>query len=80
MKCISGKLGFESREEAEEALVENHIHYKHRSGMGPLNVYPCMDCGQWHFTSKGPMNQQLQDARARIEKMQKHDFWKDKFR
>jgi hypothetical protein len=28
-------------------------------GQGPVNVYKCDDCGQFHMTSNGQMNERL---------------------
>lgn len=52
-KCSTGKVSFDSRELAEEALIQNHIRNNHRAGSGPINIYECMDCLNWHFTSRG---------------------------
>jgi len=43
---------------AEDALIDAHErnHYGHR---GPVAVYRCEECGYYHFTSKGQMNERL---------------------
>ncbi|MCP4457263.1 MAG: hypothetical protein GY816_04435 [Cytophagales bacterium] len=61
MRCSSGKTSFESKELAEEALIQNHIRSNHRKGSGPQNVYECQDCGEWHFTSRPPASELFSD-------------------
>jgi hypothetical protein len=71
-KCISGKRVFISKEIAEEALIEAHIRYSYKDGTGPMSVYQCEDCGQYHLTSNGPMNPRLaelfKDGKIQTEK------------
>ena len=61
-KCVSGKNSFYSRELAIEALIQNHIRFNHREGSGPINVYQCDHCHDWHFTSRQPIADELIDA------------------
>ncbi|HEU5289326.1 MAG TPA: hypothetical protein VFU05_01710 [Cyclobacteriaceae bacterium] len=58
IKCVSNKRVYQSKELAEEALIESHSQFEHRGG-GPIAVYQCEDCGYFHLTSKGQMNQRL---------------------
>lgn len=58
IKCVSNKKVYPSKEIAEEALIEAHSQFDYKGG-GPVSVYQCEDCGYFHFTSKGPMNQKL---------------------
>ena len=60
MKCVSNKKVYQTRELAEEALIEAQSQYEYKGG-GPVAVYQCDDCGYFHLTSKGPMNQRLAD-------------------
>jgi hypothetical protein len=80
--CVTGKRSYDSRAAAEEALIDHRIQFNHRPGSGPINVYQCSDCGNWHFTSKGMINPLLNDARVkdRIEREQQARKWEDKFR
>ena len=82
MKCPSGKTSFESRELAIEALIQNHIRFNHNPGQGPQNVYECGDCGQFHFTSRSPAAQELEDpdVQERIAKERRALQWEQKFR
>ena len=47
---------------AEDALLEAWIRNYYKLGQGPVNVYTCDDCGNFHFTSKGEMNGRLKEA------------------
>jgi len=59
-KCPSGKVVYHSLTLAEDALIDAWGRYNYSIGKGPVNVYQCEDCGNFHFTSKGQMNQRLQ--------------------
>lgn len=58
IKCVSNKKVYPSKEIAEEALFEAHSQFDYKGG-GPIGIYQCEDCGYFHFTSKGPINQKL---------------------
>jgi hypothetical protein len=58
-KCTSGKRLYASAALAEEALIEAHIHFAFERGKGPVAYYLCGECGQFHLTSQGPMNERL---------------------
>lgn len=81
MSCVSGKTSYESEELAKEALIQNRIQKDHREGSGPINIYECTDCGQWHFTSKGEIADFLIDEETiqRIEKERKLFEWARKY-
>lgn len=81
-KCPSGKRGYVSEQLAEEALLGAHIHFEYRRGTGPVSFYRCDDCGDFHLTSTGTMNQALADAMAsgRLKREQDAKRWEDKFR
>lgn len=82
MSCSTGKSSFDSQELATEALIQNHIRFNHHSGQGPLNVYKCERCDQWHFTSRQPISEVLLDAdtQARIRKEKQALEWEQKLR
>lgn len=61
-KCSSGKRAYGSESLAVEALIEAHIQFNYRSGSGPVSIYLCDECGQYHLTSKGLMNERLTAA------------------
>lgn len=82
MSCPSHKRAYLSREQAEEALIQHHIHFHHRESEGPVNVYQCEYCGNWHFTSKGTMASVLQEeeVKDRIRKERIAADWERKLR
>jgi len=82
MNCSTGKRSFLTKELAEEALISNRSRFHHNDESGPINVYLCNDCGNYHFTSKGPKSALLDD-----EKVQNHinlnreaGYWERKLR
>ena len=81
-KCVTGKNSFLNQETAEEALIETNIRFDFAEGHGPIAVYRCDDCGLFHLTSRGPMNERLQDAlrSGRISRQKDADHWARKFR
>jgi len=79
MPCSSGKKQYPTPGLAEDALIEARIrHGSERSG--PVGVYQCEDCGQWHLTSKGNLNPRLaayiQSGQLKLQ--QEADRWKRK--
>jgi hypothetical protein len=58
--CSSHKKVYLTKEIAEDALIEAHTRYDYANGQGPVNVYPCDDCGYFHLTSKGSVNPRLE--------------------
>jgi hypothetical protein len=67
---------------AEEALLAAWATYTYRTGDGPVAVYRCDDCGSYHLTSKGPMNQRLAQALASgdISRQKDSDAWMNKIK
>ncbi len=59
MKCSSGKRAYLSEALAEDALIDAATRHGDRSG-GPVAVYLCDDCANYHLTSKGQMNARLE--------------------
>jgi hypothetical protein len=51
-----------SQEIAEEALIEARSNFEYGKGNGPVTVYRCEDCGYYHLTSSGAMNQRLAES------------------
>lgn len=81
MPCPSGKNQYLSQAIAEDALIEARTrHGDERSG--PVNVYLCEECGQWHLTSKGGMNQRLADymRSGKLKLNQEANRWKAKLK
>lgn len=81
-KCPTGKRLYHSEQLAEDALIEAHIHFDYRSGSGPVAVYKCDDCGEYHLTSRGPMNTQLANklADGTIKKQKDASGWQNRFK
>ncbi|MFZ6001452.1 MAG: hypothetical protein ACOYW3_13155 [Bacteroidota bacterium] len=58
-KCGTGKKLYPSESIAEDALVEAHIQFNYGVGQGPVGVYQCDECGHYHLTSQGKINERL---------------------
>jgi hypothetical protein len=58
-KCISGKRSFESQLLAEDVLIELWSKNNYSDKNAPIAIYKCDDCGQFHLTSREPMNSRL---------------------
>ena len=67
---------------AEDALIDAWVRNNYVSGTGPINVYPCDDCGNFHFTSKGAMNLKLKELldKGTIQKNRTAYNYESKFR
>lgn len=80
--CVSGKRMYSSQQVAEEVLIEAWTRYEYSEGNGPVAVYKCEDCGQYHLTSRGPMNDKLSAALSggKIQRQKEADRWLDKIR
>jgi uncharacterized OB-fold protein len=80
--CPSNKKMYPSREIAEEALIEAHTRFDYGKNRGPIAVYQCDDCGHYHFTSQGSMNEKLKNylASDKIKLQKEANLWMDKFR
>lgn len=81
-RCVSGKRIFASQQLAEDTLIELWAKNEYTSGQAPVAVYRCEDCGQYHLTSKGPMNGSLAKAieSGQIKREREANKWLDKFR
>ena len=81
MSCTSGKRAYPAREIAEQALIQAHVTFSYARGRGPVAVYQCDDCGQFHFTSSGPMKEALTQAlrNGEIAKRKEAGHWESKW-
>lgn len=81
-KCVTGKRLYPSQQFAEEALIESYIHFEHRTGGGPVAVYQCDECGEFHLTSRGPMNERLAKllADGTIKRQKEASQWQNKLK
>ena len=82
MDCVTGKRAYYSKELAEEALIANRSRCHHNEESGPINVYQCNDCNNWHFTSKGPKSELLMsaDVKKDINLSREAGYWERKLR
>ena len=82
MKCISNKVCYNSKGEAEEALIHLQAKYGASSGSGPVSTYLCTDCGYYHTTSKGEKSSTLRssEGKNRIELQREANYWEEKFK
>jgi hypothetical protein len=80
MSCPTKKKIYPSKDAAEDALIRAWTQYNYSAGNGPVAVYKCEDCGQYHLTSKGPMNERLAQnlAQGNIRRQNEADWWSDK--
>ena len=76
------KRSYSTEELAVEALIGAHTHYHYKKGSGPVNVYKCEDCGQYHLTSREPMNEKLAAMinSGNIDRQKEADHWERKWR
>lgn len=80
--CVSGKKMYSSLEVAEDVLIEAWTRFEYSTGQGPVAVYQCEDCGQFHLTSQGPMNEKLSKAlsEGKIDRQKEADRWLNKIK
>jgi len=78
LTCSTGKRVYETLEMAETALIDAYGKFNR----GPIAVYKCDECGRYHFTSRGPMNEKLVAAIAsgKIKNQQRANDWMDSFK
>jgi hypothetical protein len=67
---------------AEDGLLEIWMRYNVRESNGPVSIYQCEDCGYFHLTSRGPMNERLSKylSEGKIKRDQEAKYWEDKFK
>ncbi len=81
-RCTTGKLMYASLQLAEDALIDARIKYDYAKGFGPVGVYRCDDCGQYHITSQGVMNERLAQyiREGKIEREKEATRWTRKWK
>jgi len=79
-KCVTHKRPYESYDSAESALIEARTRFDYAHNQGPIAVYRCEDCGFYHLTSQGKMNETLGKylASGKIKLQKEADRWLDK--
>jgi hypothetical protein len=80
--CVTGKKMYPSKENAEQVLIDAWIRNDYPSGRGPVAVYRCNDCGQFHLTSSGVMNPALEQfiREGKLKLQKEANYWKDKLK
>lgn len=82
IKCVTQKKLYLTQQLAEEALIGARTRFDYAKSYGPVAVYRCDDCGYFHLTSKGPVNealtQQLKDGK--IDRQKQADDWLNKLK
>ncbi len=80
--CVSGKRCFPTKEVAEDVLLELWGKNDYRPGEAPIAVYQCDDCGNFHLTSREPMNERLAQAIAdgKLNLQREAHRWSDKWK
>jgi hypothetical protein len=83
MKCPSNKVVYYSKDLAEDALIDawGRNNYSTNS-RAPITLYQCDDCGNFHFTSQGEMNERLKEQiqSGKIKKQQEANYWMGKLK
>lgn len=79
---VTRKRSFSDEALALNALLQNQSNNFHKEEAGPINIYECMHCHDWHFTSKGERHPDL-DQSELSEMMSKErlaNHWERKLR
>jgi hypothetical protein len=78
MRCSTGKNGYYTEAEVQEALIRSHIRFVKAAS----NYYQCNDCGEYHLTSKGEPHPILDDptVQQRIKQERLSQDWEGRFR
>ena len=73
---------YSSQEVAEDVLIEAWTRFDYTSGNGPVGIYQCEECGHFHLTSKGQMNEKLSQAISggKIQRQKEADRWMDRIK
>jgi hypothetical protein len=82
LKCVSGKKGYPTEAIAEDVLIETRTRFDYAPNNGPVTVYRCDDCGNYHLTSRGEVNKKLAEylADGKIQKQKEADRWMDRLK
>ncbi len=80
--CITRKVMYPTAELAEEALIELWMKNDYQPMQGPIAVYKCEDCGEYHHTSRPPMSDKLAKALAgdKMKIQREANKWLEKFK
>ena len=80
--CVSRKKMYASHASAVDALIDARTRFDYAAQHGPIAVYRCEDCGQFHLTSKGKMDETLEKhlAEGKIRLQKEANRWIDKLK
>jgi hypothetical protein len=80
--CSSGKRSYLSEAIAVEALIEAHVQFDYGKRSGPIAVYQCDECGQFHLTSTGAINKKLEQflTDGTLQKLRTANKWSGKWK
>jgi hypothetical protein len=80
--CISQKKVFLTELLAEDALIDAWGRNNYTLNTGPVSVYRCDDCGYYHFTSQGKMNERLEKeiSSGKIKLQREANHWERKIK
>lgn len=81
-KCVTHKRVYESYDSAVHALIDARTRFDYAGDQGPVAVYKCEECGYYHLTSQGKMNDTLEKyiAEGKIKLQKEADRWLDKLK
>lgn len=81
-KCVTHKKIYQSHELAVEALIGARTRFDYAHNSGPIAVYRCDDCGYYHLTSQGKMNERLEKylTEGKIQLQKEANHWVDKLK
>jgi len=73
---------YQSHELAVDALIHARTRFEYAHNTGPVAVYKCEDCGCYHLTSQGKMNETLEKylAEGKIQLQKEGNRWLDKLK
>jgi hypothetical protein len=78
MSCSTGKNGYYTEDEVQEALIRSQIRFVKAAN----NYYQCLNCDDYHLTSQGKAHSLLKDPKvvARIQREQRVQEWEGRFK
>ena len=82
VKCSTNKKTYLSVEIAEDVLIETWTKFDYAPNNGPIAIYKCDDCGYYHLTSKGVVNEKLAKhlAEGKIQLQKEANKWINKIK
>lgn len=80
--CVTHKRLYDDYDSAVSALIEARTRFDYAPNQGPVTVYKCEECGFYHLTSQGKMNETLEEylATGKIKLQKEADRWLNKLK